>query len=835
MKELRNSLIVWFLYLLLMHVFMYKALIPNTVFFGTDRQVQSQTFSVAVEKEIERNKEFPFWTNHILGGMPTAASFFTHKPQLIDYIWNTVTFPIGFTTNKIATLFNLDHSDYSILWWMSIFGLFMFIYLRYLKLSLLASFIGGLSFMSCTGLISLIYPGHLTGKTYLIGYLPLILFFISYAFEKKISIMFFGIASFIYARTMIFHIQIFFLLSVSLVIYLFFKILFDYLEKKDWKRAGKFVVLSGIFFAMGFLLNADQLLPRMEFKKYTHRGAETKVSEMDKAAMPGVDPDLEKYYFVTSFSQPPEDLLGLFMRYPFGMGKPYGGVLKEVEEIPYYRGRYELRLSLEYVGIFVFLLAILGAIKYFGMREVKLIVILGITSILLSLGKYTILFDFLYKMPGFKNFRIPLVYIMVSYFSFAALAGFGFQAIEDFIKDNKKGFLKKFLITLFFINVLITVLATIGSIYENETIQFLLNFEIVHEMLWGIYSDLKQRYALFLYNLFYMLICMWIFWLVLFLVYKKKISNKITFGLLALAISLDLWSLNNKFIILIPKEQNVKEFMAEDNLVKFLKHDKSLFRIKSNVDEVNNRWLLFGISNIEGYHPTPLKTFEDVYSQMNFTNNIDSLLNIKYLILSPQDSLIPLLENNVYLKNKYRKEVETSMYSISAKSEKPVVIYRNTQDYGRFFFVYNFAVIDDDKALVLLASPNFNPREIALLSEKPKESFILTRGNVEKIEVKRYSPNEVIIETECDGNGLLIFSENWYPAWKAYIGGQKTHIYRAYVTLRAVFVPKGKHEIRFKYESETLFWGEMLFFLGLAVFFVSIFFECFSIRVKSKK
>jgi hypothetical protein len=836
MKELRNCLMVWVLYLILMHIFMYKALIPNTVFFGTDRQVQSQTFSVAVEKEVERSKEFPLWTNHILGGMPTAASFFTHKPQLIDYIWNTLTFPIGFTINKIATLFNLDHSDYSILWWMALFGLFMFIYLRYLKLSLFASFVGGLSFMSCTGFISLIYPAHITGKAYVIGYLPLILLFISYAFERKRSVIFFSLAGFIYARTMIFHIQIFFLLSVSLVIYLFFKILFDYLEKKDLKRAGKFVVLSGFLFAMGFLLNADQLLPRLEFKKYTHRGSQSEVSEMDKSAMPDVDAELEKYYFVTSFSQPPEDLLGLFMRYPFGVGKPYGGVLKEVEDIPYYRGRYELRLSLEYVGIFVFLLAILGAIKYFGMREVKLIVILGITSILLSLGKYTILFDFLYKMPGFKNFRIPLVYTMVAYFSFGALAGFGFQAIEDFISKGKNGILKKFSVSIGVAAVILTLLAIIGTLFEIPSIRFLLNFSLIQEMLWGIFSDVRARFALFMFNLYYLVVAIWLFLLVLFFVYKKKLATKATFVFFLLAISIDLWTLNNKFIITIPKSENITQYMGEDNLVKFLKSDKSYFRIKSNVDEVNNRWLLFNISNIEGYHPTPLRNFEEVYSLMNYMNNVDSLLNIKYLLLSPQDPLVNILESNTFLKKKYRKVKETTYYSIASKSEKPVVIYENAMNYGRAFFVYAFGIVENEnQALSILANPTYNPKDAAILNEKPKQSFSLKKGSFEKIEFIKYDPNHVELLTENDGNSLLIFSENWYPAWKAYIDGNKVELIRAYNTLRAVYVPAGKHKVEFKYQSDTLFYGKILFFIGLFLIVLPVSYEFYSSRKKTGK
>lgn len=828
--KIKNLILVFLLYLVLCHLFFYKLLTPHHNIFATDKQVQGQVFSEAV-KEKEKSGEFPWWTNDILGGMPTQASFFTSR-QLLDKVWGIVAYPVFLPANLLGKYFT---DEYGMIYWFALFGFFMFIYLRGLGCSYFASFLGGIAFLSCTGFVSLFYPGHHSGKSPVIGMLPLILFFINKAFDGKRTFVFFALAGFFYARTMTMHIQIFFLLSVSLVIYLFFKILFDWLEKKDIKRAGKLIVFSGFLFAMGFMLNADQLLPRMEFKKYTHRGSSSQVSEMDRSAMPGVDPDLEKYYFVTSFSQPPEDLLGLFMRYPFGMGKPYGGVLKEVEDIPYYRGRYELRLSLEYVGIFVFILAILGAIKYFKMREVKLIIILGVSSILLSLGKYTPLFDILYKMPGFKNFRIPLVYTMVAYFSFAALAGFGFNYLEEFASKQKNGLLRRFIYASTVIAGITSILAIIGNLFEIPSINFLLNFELIHEMLWGIYADIRQRFALFMFNLNYSVVALWLFILALFFIYKKRLSVKAAFFFFCLIISVDLWTLNNKFIITIPKTENVSQYMGEDNLVKFLKSDKGYFRIKSNVDEVNNRWVLFNISNIEGYHPTPLRNFENVYQLMNFTNNIDNLLNIKYLLLSPQDQFVKIIENNQFLKVKYRKITETTSYSVSAKTEKPVIIYENTQNLGRAFFVYSFGVVENEnQALGILANPTYNPKEAAILNEKPKQSFSLQKGSYEKIDFAKYTPNHIEINTENDGNALLILSENWYPAWKAYVDGNKTELLRAYNTLRAVFVPAGKHKVEFRYESDTLRLGIILFWIGFVSLIIGLGWEFFS-NWKEKK
>ena len=46
-------------------------------------------------------------------------------------------------------------------------------------------------------------------------------------------------------------------------------------------------------------------------------------------------------------------------------------------------------------------------------------------------------------------------------------------------------------------------------------------------------------------------------------------------------------------------------------------------------------------------------------------------------------------------------------------------------------------------------------------------------------------------------------SESYYPGWKAYIDGQKAHIYRANYALRALFLKPGEHKVEFVYDPWT--------------------------------
>ena len=61
--------------------------------------------------------------------------------------------------------------------------------------------------------------------------------------------------------------------------------------------------------------------------------------------------------------------------------------------------------------------------------------------------------------------------------------------------------------------------------------------------------------------------------------------------------------------------------------------------------------------------------------------------------------------------------------------------------------------------------------------------------------------NRSVLDVESSGPGLLLISDNWYPAWQAEVDGEPTPVLRADLTLRAIPVPAGRHEVRLVYRS----------------------------------
>ena len=135
------------------------------------------------------------------------------------------------------------------------------------------------------------------------------------------------------------------------------------------------------------------------------------------------------------------------------------------------------------------------------------------------------------------------------------------------------------------------------------------------------------------------------------------------------------------------------------------------------------------------------------------------LLSIKYLILKKSD-LDNLTDKQVFWQ------------------DNNWAIVLNDKALPFSFTVSKFEIISNQKNILpRLFNSTFNPSNTVILEEKP--NMLLT-------------------------DQLLVSTENYYPGWKAYVDNKETKIFRANYTFRAIVLPKGKHDIKFKYQPESL-------------------------------
>lgn len=92
-----------------------------------------------------------------------------------------------------------------------------------------------------------------------------------------------------------------------------------------------------------------------------------------------------------------------------------------------------------------------------------------------------------------------------------------------------------------------------------------------------------------------------------------------------------------------------------------------------------------------------------------------------------------------------------------------------------------------------------------------------------KINLKKFSPNEILVETNFENPMYLVFLQNYHPDWKVYIGGKETKLNRCNITFMNVAIGEGSQKVRFAFEPKVekmAFWVSGLSWLVVGIFLV---------------
>ena len=224
--------------------------------------------------------------------------------------------------------------------------------------------------------------------------------------------------------------------------------------------------------------------------------------------------------------------------------------------------------------------------------------------------------------------------------------------------------------------------------------------------------------------------------------------------------------------------------------------------------EAENRATAFGLQSTQGYNAVRLASYDKYIEALNrqpqnyhganilpsgFGSPLLDLLNIRYVTVP-----INIDSNGVNALGALGRGIPI-VYRNSR-----VVVLENKDALPRTWIVHSARQTKQDKALQLLGSGDVNPRETALLESKPPSLVRPNNASADKSSVTDYGANDIKVRTNTGGKGLLVLSEVYYPAWKAYVDGKPVPLYRADQLLRAVPVPSGKHTVELRYESQSL-------------------------------
>ena len=107
-------------------------------------------------------------------------------------------------------------------------------------------------------------------------------------------------------------------------------------------------------------------------------------------------------------------------------------------------------------------------------------------------------------------------------------------------------------------------------------------------------------------------------------------------------------------------------------------------------------------------------------------------------------------------------------------------------------------------------------------------------NNTDSIQVKKFSANQLQAGVYKKTAGLLVYLQNDYPGWQAFIDGKQTAIIPVNISFMSVQVPAGDHTIGFVYRPKMIINAWYISMTGLAFLIIIYLFLLFS-RQRSMK
>ena len=742
-------------------------------------------------RDYQEKGETILWGNTVFSGMPLYQVAYSVKANLLK---------VFFELKQLLPL--------SIWIWFTLMLGF------YISLSLLGyrseiGVIGAITFGLSTWFLLSIEAGHAT-KILAIAFIPPLVSSILITYKGKwllggvLTSLFLGLA------IMANHPQIVYY-SIFLIGFLFIVKLVEAIKEKKLPVFIKRTFILIGFGLLGVLPNITLLWTTYDYSHETMRGGKSELTspEQQKKST-GLEIDYamawsygkaESFNFLIPGLYAPGATLGKNSDTYEELAKkgvPKNQILDYLKGIPMYYGTQTTPSGPSYMGAGLLFLFVLMLFIYQGNFKWILVGTILISLIFSWGSNFLVVNEFFFNhFPLYNKFRTPSMWLSLMMIAISFGAMMALKVISEKEYDAKK-IKKALLYTGGILGGISLIVFLMGSSfldfagpYDTQLEQNGLPIDsIIQDRI-----DLTRNDAL--RTLFIIALVFGTIWAIVF----NKIKN-LKLGIIAVGIILigDLWFVG-------------KRFLNEDDFTKAKTYEKSIvataadqqiltdktpnYRVfNASVNSFNDNSSSYFHHSVGGYSAAKLYRYQDIIERHLAKGNMNvfNMLNTKYFITGKPGQEIAQL---------------------------------NPGALGSVWFVnqVNWAKNANEEMEKLT---NSNPLTTVVIDERYKNylsSFKFENDSTGNIALVNFNPDKMTYSSEANVDKFAVFSEIWYKGnidWKAFVDGKETEFIRVNYLLRGLKIPKGKHEIIFKFHPNSHYIGSKISLVSSSLILILI-------------
>lgn len=816
MKKFLPDLIAILAFIVISFIYFFPAITEDRILFQHDTVAGAGAGQEAKEY-YERTGERTRWTNALFGGMPT----YQMSPSYDS------TEPLTFV-QKVYHLFLPNY-----VWLTFIMMLGFYILLRAFGIPAWLAGLGGIIWGFSSYFFILIAAGHIW-KFITLAYIPPTIAGIVLAYRKKYLLGGIITALFMAMQILSNHVQMtyYFLFVILFMVGAFFEDAWRKKELPQFFKATGVLIVAGL---IGVSINLSNLYHTYEYSKETMRGK----SELkyEGAAAKQTSSGLNRDY-ITQWSYGIGETFSLLVpNVKGGASVPLSRSEKAMEkanpmysslysQLTQYFGDQPMTSGPVYVGAFVLMLFILGCFIVKGPMKWAL---LGATifSILLSWGKnFMGLTDFFIDyIPMYNKFRAVSSILVIAEFTIPLLAILTLKEIltkPELLKEKLKYIYISFGLTggLALLFAIAPRLFFPTYIPGNEMAA--LQNALPADQLSPIIANLEEmRVHLFTSDAWRSFFIVTIGTLLLLAYNAKKLKATWTVAAIALLCLGDMWSVNKRYLYdeqFIPKSEQTATFrktQTDELILQDPSLDYRVLNFAGNTFEENNT--SYWHKSVGGYHAAKLRRYQEMID-----HHIAKEMQAAYQEVATAGGQTDSVNS---AKFPVLNMLNTKYFIFPAGQQGQTVPIENPYTFGNAWFIDKIQYVNNANEEID-AIGQVDLQQTAIVDSKFKEALKGVnegyKDSLSTIRLTSYEPNQLVYETSSPQDGIVVFSEIYYPGWTATIDGKPADIARADYILRAMNVPAGKHTIEMRFDPQSLHITEGIAYGAMALLLVGV-------------